>query len=95
MNLRLSDSLYTLHIHIYVMYIESHSLYTLHIHIYIYSLLVRLFVLAVLGLRCCAGFFLVVVSGGYSPVAVHGLLIAVAFLGFAISFSRGSSPPRD
>ena len=63
MNLRLSDSLYTLHIHIYT-----------------YSFLVRLFVLAVLGLHCCAGFFLVAVSGGYSPVAVHRLLIAVAFL---------------
>ena len=29
-------------------------------------------VLAVLGLHCCAGFSLVVASGGYSPVAVSG-----------------------
>ena len=28
--------------------------------------------LAVLGLHCCVGFFLVVVSGGYSLVAMHG-----------------------
>ena len=35
---------------------------------------------AVLGLLCCPGFSLVVASGGYSPVAVHGLLIAVASL---------------
>ena len=35
---------------------------------------------AVLGLLCCPGFSLVVTSGGYSPVAVHGLLIAVASL---------------
>ena len=36
--------------------------------------------LAVLGLCCCAGFSLVEKSGGYSLVAVHGLLIAVASL---------------
>ena len=36
--------------------------------------------LAVLGLCCCTGFSLVVVIGGYSLVAVHGLLIAVASL---------------
>ena len=33
-----------------------------------------------LGLRCCMGFFLLVASGGYSLVAVLGLLIAVASL---------------
>ena len=45
-------------------------------------LFVCLFVkfLAVLGLHCCVGFSLVVVSGGYSLVAVVGLLIAVASL---------------
>ena len=32
------------------------------------------------GLRCCAGFSLVAESGGYSTVAVHGLLIALASL---------------
>ena len=36
--------------------------------------------LAVLGLCCCTGFSLVVASGGYSPVAVPGLLIVVASL---------------
>ena len=33
--------------------------------------------MAVLGLRCCMGFSLVVVSGGYFPVVMLGL-IAVA-----------------
>ena len=33
-----------------------------------------------LGLCCCAGFSLAAASGGYSLVAVHGLLIAVASL---------------
>ena len=32
-----------------------------------------------LGLRCCVGFSLVV-SGGHSPVEVHGLLNTVAFV---------------
>ena len=36
--------------------------------------------LAVLGLRCCAGFSLVAASRGYRLVAVHRLLIAVASL---------------
>ena len=34
--------------------------------------------MAVLGLRCCMDFSLVGESGGYSLVAMHGLLIAVA-----------------
>lgn len=34
--------------------------------------------LAVLGLRCCAGLSLVLVSGGYSVVVVYRLLSAVA-----------------
>ena len=34
--------------------------------------------LTVLGLHCCVGFSLVAVSGGYSLVAAHGLLTAVA-----------------
>ena len=43
--------------------------------------LINLFILflAVLGLHCCVWVSLVAVSGSYS-VAVHGLLIAVAFL---------------
>ena len=36
--------------------------------------------MAVLGLHCCAGFFLVIVSGCYSLVAVHRLLIVVTSL---------------
>ena len=36
--------------------------------------------LHVLGLRCCMGFSLVAASGGYSLVAMHRLLIAVASL---------------
>ena len=46
-------------------------------------LLLNLFIylsLAVLGLYCCMGFFLVAVSRGYSLVAVHGVLIVVASL---------------
>ena len=45
-----------------------------YIYIYIYSL----FLLAVLGLRCCAGFSLVLENAGYSPVAGHTFLIAGA-----------------
>ena len=42
----------------------------------------KLFILAVLGLGlcCCIGFSLVMASGGYYPVVVRGLLIAVASL---------------
>ena len=37
--------------------------------------------LALLGLHCCTGFFsLAAVNRGYSLVAIHGLLIAVASL---------------
>ena len=38
------------------------------------------FILAVLGLRCCLGFSLVVAVGGYTLIVVHGLLIAEASL---------------
>ena len=38
------------------------------------------FFLAVLCLRCCVGFSLVVISGVSSLVAVHSLLIVVASL---------------
>ena len=33
--------------------------------------------LAMQDVNCCKGFSLVVVSGGYSPVVIRGLLIAV------------------
>ena len=36
------------------------------------------FLLAVLGLRCCAGFSLVLESAGYSPVAGHTFFVAGA-----------------
>ena len=37
-------------------------------------------ILAVLGLHCCVNFSLVAESGGYSLLAICGLLIAVASL---------------
>ena len=39
---------------------------------------IYLFILTVLGLRCCLGFSLVVAIRGYSVVGVLGLVIAVA-----------------
>ena len=33
--------------------------------------------LAVLGLHCCMSFSVIMTSGGYSAVAVHGLLSAI------------------
>ena len=39
-----------------------------------------------LGLHCCAGFSLVVLSGGYSLVAVRELLIAVFCFVFFLFF---------
>ena len=38
----------------------------------------NVFILSVLGLHCCVGFALVASSRSCSPVAGHGLLIAVA-----------------
>ena len=43
-------------------------------------------VLAALGLRCCTGFPIVGLSGGYSLVAVSGLLIAVLLLLWSMGF---------
>ena len=48
------------------------------LYIYIYIFFFPPFLLAVLGLRCCAGFSLVLESAGYSPVAGHTFLIAGA-----------------
>ena len=39
-----------------------------------------LFILALLGLHCCAGFSLFSESGGYSLLVLHGLFIVVASL---------------
>ena len=44
--------------------------------IFFFNLLIDLF-LAVLGLCSCASFSLVAASGGYSLVAMHGILIVV------------------
>ena len=52
--------------------------YTL-LKLIIYNYIIILF-LAVLGLGCCVDFSLVVVSRGYSLVAVRGLLAAMASL---------------
>ena len=46
----------------------------------LYFIYVCISLLAVLGLHCCAGFSLVVVSRGCSLIVVCGLLIAVASL---------------
>ena len=46
----------------------------------LYFFLIIIYFLAVLGLRCCAGFSLVVVSGGCSLLVVYGLPIVVASL---------------
>ena len=48
------------------------------VYIYIYIFFFPPFLLAVLGLRCCAGFSLVLESAGYSPVAGHRFLLAGA-----------------
>ena len=48
--------------------------------IYFFKILFPYLFLAVLDLRCCAGFSFIVSSRGYSLVMVHGLLIAVASL---------------
>ena len=51
-----------------------------HTHVTFFIKLYNFISLAVLGLRCCTGLSLVALSGGYSQVAVRGLLIAVASL---------------
>ena len=49
-----------------------------YIYTYIYIFFFFFCLLAVLGLRCCTGFSLVLESAGYSPVAGHRFLIAGA-----------------
>ena len=44
------------------------------------TLVLFVYLLTVLGLHCSLGFSLVVVSGGYSLVLVHGLLFVVSSL---------------
>ena len=51
--------------------------------------------LAVLGLGCCAGFSLVVASGGYSQVAMCGLLTVVASLVAKLLWCTGLAGPRQ
>ena len=50
----------------------------IYIYIFFFFLFLSFFLLAVLGLRCCVGFSLVLESAGYSPVAGHRFLIAGA-----------------
>ena len=47
---------------------------------YSVTLVLFVYLLTVLGLHCCLGFSLVVVSGGHSLVLVHGLLFVVSSL---------------
>lgn len=53
--------------------LDSRTSTCLFIYLFIY-------LLAELALRCCLGFHLVAVSGGYSLVLMRGLLLAVASL---------------
>ena len=48
-----------------------------------------------LGLGCCLGFSLAVASGGCSPLAVHGLLIAVGWLLLLQSMGSRALRPQD
>ena len=48
------------------------------VYIYIYIFFFSFFLLAVPGLRCCAGFSLVLESAGYSPGAGHTFFVAGA-----------------
>ena len=47
--------------------------------------------MAVLGLCCCVGFSLVSESGGYSPVAVWGLLVVASYCRAQASEREGLS----
>ena len=47
---------------------------------YVFFLSIFIYLLAVLGLRCCEDFSSVMVSRGYCPVGVPELLITVAVL---------------
>lgn len=50
-----------------------------------------LFILALLGLRCCEGFPLVAESRGYSLAVVSGLLVALVSLLFSIVCPRAQA----
>ena len=63
----------TIHLGPNVSKVHTASFLFLKLYLFVYFL-------AVLGLYCCAGFSLVVASGGYSGVAVLQLLIAGASL---------------
>ena len=57
-----------------------HYLRSPYIYIYIYLNNFIYVFWAVLGLRCCMSFSLVAVSGGYSWVVVHRLLVVMVSL---------------
>ena len=68
---------------IWVKHIAESSLVWSQDHLYniiFFKKIIYLFILAEFCLQCCGDFSLVAESGGYSLVAVLGLLIAVAFL---------------
>ena len=48
--------------------------------LFFFFLILFIYFFAVLDPHCCAGFSLVTVSWGYSPVAIHSLFIAVSSL---------------
>ena len=57
--------------------------------------IVMFYLLAVLDLCCCVSFSLVVVSRGYSPVAMHRLLITVASLVWSMALGHAGFSSRD
>ena len=59
--------------------------------LYMYIILYIYLFLAVLGLHCCVGFSLVVVSGSYSLVTTHRRLVMVASLVAGSRFAGLSS----
>ena len=57
---------------LYFVFLLSSYIFDVGQHFFLFSFVVAL------GLCCCQGLSLLAVSGGYSLVAAHGILIAVA-----------------
>ena len=66
--------------HVYFIIYAIYMIYNFIFGLYIFLFLLFILCFTMLGLCCCAGFSPAAASGGYSLVAVHGLLIAVASL---------------
>ena len=64
------------HTHIYHTYTHTSHIYT-HAHTHTHT---HTYICGALGFCCCNSFSLISVRGGYSLVAVHRLLLAVASL---------------